>query len=159
MMEGADLVEATAITSFPVDGPDATDFLARWIGELRARPTLDAVVLGGITMAGLGVVDLTELAETLALPVLSVTRRDPREHRLQHALQSAGLEDRIALVDRAPDAVQARPGLYVAHAGIERRAALDLVRASARKSHFPEPLRVAHLIAAAIARGESRGRV
>jgi hypothetical protein len=47
----------------------------------------------------------------------------------------------------------------VAHAGIERDAAEELVRASLRKSRLPEPLRVAHLIARALVTGESRGRV
>ncbi|WP_243664732.1 DUF99 family protein, partial [Rhodothermus marinus] len=61
MMEGATLVEGVAITRFPIDGEGATDFLAEWIQSLRWRPSLQAVVLGGITMAGLAVVDLVAL--------------------------------------------------------------------------------------------------
>ena len=56
MMEGADLVEVIAITGFPVDGAEATAFLAEWIRGLRLRPTLQGIALGGITIAGLGVV-------------------------------------------------------------------------------------------------------
>jgi endonuclease V-like protein UPF0215 family len=36
---------------------------------------------------------------------------------------------------------------------------MALVRAALAKSGVPEPLRVAHLIARALVRGESRGRV
>ena len=68
MMEGADRIEAVATTSFPVDGADVTDFLAGWIGSLRCRDALHGVVLGGVTIAGLAVVDVTDLAARLALP-------------------------------------------------------------------------------------------
>jgi hypothetical protein len=48
--------------------------------------------------------------------------------------------------------------LFVAAAGVAPDDAAALVRASRGKSEVPEPLRVAHLIAQAVARGESRGR-
>ncbi len=159
MMEGADLVEATAITEFPVDGEDATGFLSGWIAGLRMRPTTQAVVLGGITIAGLGIIDIRALASSLELPILVVTRRDPRGHRVNEALEAAGLAERIPIVDTTPEAFALHRGLYVACAGVERGAAEQLVHASSGKSSFPEPLRVAHLIAAARVSGESRGRV
>ncbi len=159
MMEGADLVEAIAVTEFPVDGADATNFLAQWIEGLRLRPTLQGVVLGGITIAGLGVVDLSALAAAVGAPVLAVTLRSTANHRVRDALEAAGLLERIETVERAQPSFEAEPGLYVSHAGAARDIAEQLVRATQKKSKLPEPLRIAHLIAAAIARGESRGRV
>ena len=50
-------------------------------------------------------------------------------------------------------------GLYLSAAGTDPDSALALLRASQAKSELPEPLRVAHLIAGALARGESRGGV
>ncbi len=158
MTEGATQVEAVAITEFPVDGAHATAFLSDWIAGLRLRPSLQGVVLGGITIAGLGVVDLSSLASALGVPVLAVTRRSTEKHRLGEALTAAQLADRIALVDRTPPAFEAEPGLFVSHAGGPRDTAERLVRATQRKSKLPEPLRLAHLIAAAVVRGESRGR-
>jgi endonuclease V-like protein UPF0215 family len=73
MMEGADLVESVAVSAFAVDGDDATGFLADWIGGLRALASAQAILLGGITIAGLGVVDVEELARRLTRPVLVVT--------------------------------------------------------------------------------------
>ena len=159
MMEGADLVESVARTEFPVDGDAATDFLALWVESLRCRPALQGIFLGGITIAGLGVVDLCALSARLALPVLAVNRRDPADHRLDEALGAAGLSERSALVERTPKAFAVDERLWVAAAGIEREEAAALVRGTRLKSEVPEPLRLAHLIARAIARGESRGRV
>ncbi len=158
MTEGADLVEAVALTRFPVDGDAATQFLAEWVGGLRCWAGLQAVVLGGITLAGLGVVEIAPLAKRLGVPVLVVNRRDPADHRLEQALRAAGLEDRIPAVAGTPPARALAPGLFVSWAGADEARAAELVAASRRKSALPEPLRLAHLIARAVATGESRGR-
>ena len=158
MMEGADLVESVAHTEFPVDGDRATDFLASWVESLRCRPALQGVLLGGITIAGLGVVDVPELNRRLQIPILVVNRRDPSDHRLGDALDAAGLEARLSVVKRTPEAFPLNDHLWVAAAGIKREAAAALVRSTQLKSEIPEPLRLAHLIARAIVRGESRGR-
>ena len=60
VMEGADLVEGVAITRFPVDGDAVTEFLGRWVRDLRFHAGLQGIVLGGITIAGLGVVDVRD---------------------------------------------------------------------------------------------------
>ncbi len=157
-MEGADLVEAVATTTFPVDGEDVTKFLAAWVDGLRFRPSLQAVVLGGVTIAGLAVVDVPALAEQLGVPVLVVNRREPRDERLLAALDAAGLSERRALLERAPPAQPVGERLHVAACGIEPEEALRLMAHCRNKSELPEALRVAHLVAAALVRGESRGR-
>ncbi len=159
MMEGPDLVESVAVTRFPVDGDAATRFLADWVTGLRLHPALHAIVLGGITIAGLGVVDLDAFAAATAVPVIAVSRRDPREHRLESALVAAGLADRLEVIRRTPPALASPGGLYLACAGVSPDAAGVLVAACCGKARVPEPLRLAHLIARAIAAGESRGRV
>lgn len=158
VMEGPDLVEGVALTRFPVDGPGATGFLAGWISGLRFRPALQGVLLGGVTLAGLGVVDVAGLAEQTGLPVVAVNRRDPTDHRLGDALRAAGLLDRLPEVERCPPPFRTRGGLYLACAGAPPERAAEWVAAARRKSDLPEPLRLAHLIARAVATGESRGR-
>jgi endonuclease V-like protein UPF0215 family len=158
VMEGNDLVEGVAMTRFAIDGPDVTQFLAGWVGGLRFHPSLQAVVLGGITIAGLAVVDLGELAERLGLPVLSVTRKQPRNEELARALRTAGLEHRVALLERSPTPFRVSDNLYAAAARVEPDAARALLEACRRKGELPEPLRLAHLVAAAEANGQSRGR-
>jgi endonuclease V-like protein UPF0215 family len=158
IMEGSDLVEGVAVTRFPVDGPEVTSFLAEWIRELRFRPALQGILLGGITIAGLGVIDLVELAERTEVPVISVNRRDPRDHQLERALRAAGLEERLAIVERTPSAVRPGTRVYLSCAGTTPKEAAAMVRSSTRKSDLPEPLRLAHLIARAVTTGQSRGR-
>jgi len=158
MMEAADLVEAVAVTRFPIDGEAVTEFLGAWVLGLRLRPALQGIVLGGITIAGLGIIDLGALAARTGLPVLAVSRRDPRAHRLGDALRAAGLESRLAIVERTPHAFAIDRGVYLACAGVDPVQAAGLARASTGKAGLPEPLRLAHMVARAIVTGESRGR-
>jgi uncharacterized protein len=157
-MEGPDRIESVAMGQFPVDGEDVTGYLAGWIGGLRSRPALQGVILGGITVAGLAVVDVGDLAERLGLAVLVVTRRNPVGSDLANALRSAGLDHRLPLLERVPRAFGVGEGLYLAHAGTSRAEAERLVLSCLAKSRLPEPLRVAHLIGQAIVLRESRGR-
>jgi endonuclease V-like protein UPF0215 family len=159
MMEGADLVESVAVGEFSVDGEDATEFLCDWVTGLRSYASLQGIVLGGITIAGLGVVDVERLAGRTERPVLVVTRRRPTNDLLVEALRAAGFDERIAIVERSPRASRISDGLYVAHAGTDVASATRMVRATVRKAQLPEPLRVAHLVGRAIVVGESRGRV
>ena len=159
VMEGADLVEGIVVTRFPVDGEDATAFLSDWILGLRFRPALQGIVLGGITVAGLGIIDIAELAARTGAPVLAVSRRDPKDHRLAEALRAAGLADRVAIVERTPPAFAVAGGVFVAGAGASPERVAELLLASRSKADLPEPLRLAHLIARAVVTGESHGRV
>ncbi|MGH7527463.1 MAG: DUF99 family protein [Gemmatimonadales bacterium] len=158
-MEGHDVIESVALGEFPVDGEGATEYLAAWIAGLRVRPALQAVIFGGITIAGLGLIDVTALAERLGLPVLVVTRHNPAGSDLADALRAAGLPHRLDLLERVPRAYGIAEGLYLAHAGGSRLEAERLVTATLAKARLPEPLRVAHLIGQAIVLRESRGRV
>src|SRR5690606_30152066 len=103
--------------------------------------------------------DVAALAEALARPVLVVTRRDTASSTLARALEAAGLAERLAILARTPAAEALAPGLFVAWAGTDAAGAERLARATVSKANIPEPLRVAHLIGAAIVRGHSHGRV
>jgi endonuclease V-like protein UPF0215 family len=158
VMEGATFVEGVAIGSFPVDGDGATEWLADWVNGTRWHPALQGIVLGGITIAGLGIVDVVALAEAVGVPVLAVTRKDTVDSGLGRALETAGLRARRKILERTPPSRRIEDGLFVAHAGISEEGAEALLRATRAASKMPEPLRVAHLIGAALVKGESRGR-
>ncbi|MBW2271904.1 MAG: DUF99 family protein [Deltaproteobacteria bacterium] len=158
MMEGADLTEGVAIHSMEVDGADATDFIVDWISGLRFHASTQALMLGGITIGGLGIVDIAAVAARLERPVLVVNRKDPGRSQLREALHAAGLPERLEILERTPPAARIDEGLYLAAAGVEPEAARRLLQATLHKARWPEPLRLAHLIARALVRGESRGR-
>jgi endonuclease V-like protein UPF0215 family len=158
MMEGHDLVEAIAVTDFPVDGAGITAFLADWIRARRFAPALDGVLFGGITLAGLAVLDPASLARELGAPVVVVNRKGRSDAPLRGALEKAGFADRTALLESAPPSVELPGGTHASIAGGTPELAAALIARTRSKSDLPEPLRLAHLFAHAIVRGESHGR-
>src|SRR6266850_1198582 len=117
MMEGHDLVEAIAVTDFPVDGAGITEFLADWIRARRFAPGLHAVLFGGITLAGLAVLDSASLARELGAPVVVVNRKGRSDEPLRGALAVAGFADRAALLESAPPSFALSGGLHASIAG------------------------------------------
>ena len=95
------------------------------------RPTLQDVILGGITIAGLALVDVTELAERARAACArgnGMTRSAPTSRR-RCALP--GSTNRLAVLERVQRAFGVGEGLYLAHAGlIVRRPSGSCGRAS-----------------------------
>ena len=90
-----------------------------------------------------------------------MVRAAPAEE-VADALRAAPLADRaerLAVLERTPPARALEGGPFYACAGIEAERAAAWIRASRQKAQFPEALRLAHMIAAAVKTGSSRGRV
>jgi endonuclease V-like protein UPF0215 family len=141
------------------DGANATERLARLITGSKFARQLQLVLLQGIALAGFNVVDIHALHERLRLPVLVVVRKAPRLERVRRALSRVrGGERKWRLIARLGPP-QPVAGVYVQRAGLTLDDAKRVIERLAINGNVPEPLRTAHLIAGAIATGQSRGRV
>lgn len=140
------------------DGADATRRLAEMVAGSRFAEHLQLVLLDGIAVAGFNVVDVGELSRRLAMPVLVVCRRQPDLARIRATLleRVPGGRRKWGLIERL-GAMEPVAGVYVQRAGLDLAAARLVVRRFAVHGRLPEPLRVAHLIAGAVATGQSRG--
>jgi endonuclease V-like protein UPF0215 family len=87
-----------------------------------------------------------------------VNRKSRTDAPLLGALEKAGFADRAALVASAPPSFALPGGLRASIAGGTPELAGALIVRTRAKSDLPEPLRLAHLFAHALVRGESRGR-
>lgn len=141
------------------DGANAARVIADVISTSRFAPQLQLILLQGVAVAGFNVVDVHWLHRRVALPVLVVVRRAPRMVRIHRALARVrGGERKWRLIDRLG---QPEPlgGVYVQRIGLTRDEAQAVLGRLALSGPIPEPLRVAHLLAGALATGQSRGRV
>lgn len=141
------------------DGANATRVLAELTGRSKFARQLQLVLLQGIALAGFNVIDLHELHERLGLPVLVVVRRRPRLERVRAALLARvpGGARKWRLIERLGPPEPAA-GLFVQRVGLAPEEAARVIARLGVHSRIPEPLRTAHLIAGAIATGQSRGR-
>ena len=141
------------------DGANATRVLAELVQNSRYGPQLHAVLLQGITFAGFNVVDLPGLHALLGVPVLVVLRHRPDFDAVRCALLDhvPGGARKWRLIERAGP-VEPLGRLFVQRAGIDLADATSLLDGLCLHSLVPEPLRVAHLIAGGVTRGQSSGR-
>jgi endonuclease V-like protein UPF0215 family len=142
------------------DGANATRVLGDLVASSRYAAHLQLVFLQGIALAGFNVIDIRALQRRLQVPVVTITRHRPDLAAIESALRDnvpGGLR-KWRLVRRA-GAPESLAGVWVQHAGIDAAGAERVIRAFARHGHIPEPLRTAHLIAGALATGQSTGRV
>lgn len=140
------------------DGTDATEVLARLLLGGKFLPQLHLVLLDGIALGGFNVVDLEELAARLQRPCVAVMRRLPRLEAVHAALARVpGAEARRDLLARAGPIHQLGGFTFHVRGAAPAAVAAALARITDR-GHVPEPLRLAHLIGAALVRGESGRR-
>jgi endonuclease V-like protein UPF0215 family len=140
------------------DGANATAAIAGLISSSQFAKHAQVVLLGGITFGGFNVVDIHELHQQLALPVLVLTRRRPRFRVIRDVLLTKvpGGARKWALIEKAGE-MQPCGELWVQRAGLELGEAAQLIGDTTVHGKLPEPLRIAHLIAGAYAQGCSRG--
>lgn len=141
------------------DGDDATDTMVRLISDSHFKEHIQVVLLQGITFAGFNVVDVPRLSQEVGRPVLVVCRKAPDWDRIRAALLGQvpnGREKWKRIEQLGP--MEPLGHLYVQRCGLEREETEWVLERLAVHGYLPEPLRVAHLIAGALARGASRGR-
>ncbi len=155
-------LEGVMKSDVTVDGSDSTDAVIAMISNSRYRDQIRAVMLDGIALAGFNVLDLVRIHETLDVPVISVTRDRPDTEKMKAALMKHfdDWEERYSLMTRLElRTIQTEHSPLIASGvGLPWRDLEDIVVKSTVRGVIPEPVRLAHLIATAMVKGESHGR-
>jgi len=140
------------------NGTDATDAIAELVAHSKFRPSLDVVLLDGLTFGGMNVVDLPSLHQRTGLPCASVMRRAPDFAAIDHVLtRFADGPARRALM-RAAGPVHEQGGFVFQVVGAEPEVLAGILGRVTDRGRVPEPLRLAHLVGAAVKTGESSRR-
>lgn len=141
------------------DGLDAAERLVELVAQSKFAQNVQLVMLQGITLAGFNVVDVFYVQQQLELPVLVVSRRQPDMAAIRQALTRVrGGAQKWAWIERLGP-MESVGQVYVQRVGLALEQARAVVEQFTVEGWIPEPLRTAHLIAGAIAEGQSRGRV
>lgn len=155
-------LEGVLTTDVKVDGDDATDRIIRMLSGSKYLDQVKAVMLDGIAVAGFNVVDLERLSASLKVPVITVTRDSPDVGKMRSALEKhfPDWQARYELISKFElrRLTTEHNPLYACGVGLSWPELEELVRLSTVRGAVPEPLRMAHLIAAGVVRGESYGR-
>jgi len=159
IMRGGEYIEGVLSRQVTIDGSDATFVCREMIQNTRHKNQLRAMLLDGIALGGFNVVDIQEIFDETELPVITVTRDEPDFKDIKKALKK-NFEDwkvRFTLIKKG-DLHEIKTNynpIYIKCAGISLEEAKVIIKLSTIRGVIPEPIRVAHLIASGITRGDS----
>jgi uncharacterized protein len=157
-MRGSTTVDGVLQTQVVRDGFGATDAIVRMLSEGRLGGQAQVVLTDGIAVGGFNVIDLPRVAATLGVPVVAVMRRAPKIAAVRSAILKTSHAQRRWRLVQAAGPIHLADGLWFQVAGAGPELARRILRLACGDRAYPEALRLAHLIAGAIATGCSRGR-
>lgn len=151
-------LDGVVVDEITRDGADVTDAIVRSVSDGKFAEHVRLVLLQGATFAGFNVVDAHRLHARLNVPVLIVARHRPDFDAIRDALLThiSNGERKWQLIESLGP-MELMGTLYVQRVGLSFEQADATLRRCCTHSLVPEPLRVAHLVAGALVRGESRG--
>ena len=163
IFRGGIFLDGLLKTEVLVDGNDATEKIIKLVNSTRHKQQLKVIMFDGITLAGFNTVDVKRIFEETKLPIIVINRKMPNLTKVKRALKKfEDFEDRWKAVENAGKIkecyIKDFKKIYYQNIGIDDSMAREVIKLSCTRSYIPEPLRIAHIIAAGIVRGESYGR-
>jgi len=157
IFRGGLFLDGILSTSVTIDGTNSTQKLIEMVNTCKFKPQIQCIILDGIALGGFNVVDIHQLYKKTKIPVMVVIRKYPDFKKIKETLKKLEMERKITLIDKAgiPQKVK---NIYVQAVGLELKRVKQLLDLTCTRSFLPEPIRVAHLIAAGIVTGESKGK-
>ena len=162
VMRGGSYLECVLKNKVSIDGDDATVICKNMIESTRYKLQLKAMLLDGIALGGFNIVDIYDVFNSTGLPVITITRDKPDFEKIKKALEKNfnDWETRFNLMKKGElHRVKTKNNpIYVKCAGLPIDEAKEIIKIATRRGVIPEPIRVAHLVASGIKRGESYGK-
>jgi uncharacterized protein len=154
VFRGGCSIDGVMHTKVSIDGLDATEKLGDMINGSPHRHQLRVVMLNGVTFAGFNIVDIKKLSANTGLPVLALTNVKPDLDSIHEALKHLpNTEERWQIILNAGEIHEVTNKgvkLYIGLAGITLADVITVLDLTSTRGSYPEPLRVAHLIASGI---------
>ncbi len=145
------------------DGLDATEKIIKSIDKDKYEQ-LQYIMIDGITLAGFNIVDINKIYQKNKLPVIVIIRKKPDIDKFLKAIEKThrkqDAKKKKELVEKAGKIYKIKinqHNIYLQLAGLDLTKAKQLLLLTCLHSNIPEPIRVSHLIASGIVKGESHG--
>ena len=162
VFRGGKFIDGVLRTYVSIDGLDATEKLSSMINSSKHKQQIKVIMLDGITLGGFNIVDVKKLYSETKIPIIVINRKVPDLKSIKKALEKNfdDFEKRWKMVLNAGKIKQIKLekfSIYYQNIGIDDEETEEIILTSLRHAQIPEPLRVAHLIASGIVKGESNG--
>ena len=162
VMRGGEYIECVLSSQVAIDGNEATSICRNMIQNTKHRQQLKVAMIDGVALGGFNIIDIDDLYESTNLPIITITRDKPDFDKIKLALQK-NFDDwkvrwKILRKGEIYTVETSHNPIYVKCVGISIEEAKEIINLSTIRGVIPEPLRVAHIIASGVIRGESYGK-
>ena len=162
IMRAPNYIEGICRSEVKVDGTNANSVLEDMINKSNYRDQLRLIMLDGVALGGFNVVDIEKLYQATNIPLTTITRTEPDLKVIKKTLKShfSDWKTRWASINNLK-LVKVNTNynpIYIKFVGISKSEVERLIKLTTIRGVLPEPIRVAHLIATAMVKGESSGR-
>ena len=162
VMRANGYMEGVLKREIDIDGNNSTDVIIDMISKTRHRDQIRVIMIDGIALGGFNVVDIDRIYKEESIPVMTVTREKPDFNTILSTLRMkfTDWEERWNKIkDNEIFEVETKyKPIYISFRGISLEEAKEIIKISTIRGVIPEPLRVAHMIASGVVRGESYGK-
>ncbi|MEM5799530.1 MAG: DUF99 family protein [Candidatus Aenigmatarchaeota archaeon] len=163
IMRGGKSFDGMIKSEIEIDGLDATDKIIDIIKKSKYLKELKIIMFKGITIGGFNIIDIEKIHKSIGLPIIVVNRKKPNFEKIYNALKNfKDGKKRWNLIKKAGKIreikIKTNKNIYVQLKGLSENDAKKIILLTCTSSLIPEPLRIAHMIASAIIKGECGGR-
>jgi hypothetical protein len=165
VFRGGSFMDGLIKREVEIDGTDAEQVIIEAIRATKFKD-LRVMMTDGITFGGFNTVNIRNIYQQTGLPVIAVNRKAPDFPAFMRALdkfpdsavRKKAVSDSgdIQWVDVKAEGMEGNLAVQTSGIGIEH--ARRILRLTCMHALMPEPLRIAHLIATGLVKGESVGR-
>ena len=145
------VIDGFVIGNATIEGDDATESILSMYKKLN-RPDISYLLISGIIISMYNIVDLKKLSEILDIPVIGVTYQESEgiEEAIRHHFPDSyesKLKEYSELKDREKITLHTSYDVFVRKEGCTLSDVKHLLDELTLQGSFPEPLRVAQLLA------------
>ena len=145
------VIDGFVLGNATLEGDDATDAILSMYKKLN-RADISYLLISGIIISMYNIVDLKKISETLDIPVIGITYQDSEgiEEAIRHHFPNSyesKLKEYKELGDREKITLHTSYDVYIRNEGCILSDVQHLLDELTLQGSFPEPLRVAQLLA------------
>jgi endonuclease V-like protein UPF0215 family len=160
VFRGGTWLDGVLRTHITGDGEDSTEKIIQMVNKTRHKDQIGVIMLDGITFGGFNLANIKEIFDKTGIPVIVIMRKFPNFERIKKAMMRFEDHEKrwnFILAAGTVFKIENKEPIYIQIRGIDLEDAKEIVALSTTRSAIPEPIRIAHLIAAGVETGESRG--
>jgi len=161
IFRGGSFLDGLLRIDVEIDGMDATKKIIKAVKKTK-HEDLRIIMTDGITFGGFNVIDIEDIYKRTDLPVIAITRKKPDMKKFIDAMSNLNnFKERLKCVEKAGKIYESKirsRSIYFQKIGLDEEDARKIINISCTRSLIPEVIRVSHIIASGIVRGESVGR-